>query len=118
MKRLSGRPNDAGSRTRFLLIQWLLVIAIISLLMAIALPSLSAARAQARTVKCLSNIRQVGQAVMAFTADHGSKLPENRVAMSANTHVTWRHRLVEGNYLPSGDIWVCPEPSPTPAATR
>lgn len=107
-------PPHTPSRTRaFTLIELLVVIAIISLLISLTLPALSAARQQARTVKCLSNIRQTAAAVGAFAADHKGELPENRINVAPGQHVTWRHNFVQKNYLPRGDIWTCPAPPPT-----
>jgi prepilin-type N-terminal cleavage/methylation domain-containing protein/prepilin-type processing-associated H-X9-DG protein len=100
----------------FTLIELLVVIAIISLLVSLILPALSAAKQQARTVKCLSNIRQVATAVNTFTTDRKGELPENRVNVASNQHITWRHNLVEKDYLPEGEIWTCPAPPPTEPA--
>ena len=60
----------------FTLIELLVVIAIISLLLAILLPSLSAARREGQRVKCLSNLRSLGQGIASYTvADASASLP-------------------------------------------
>jgi prepilin-type N-terminal cleavage/methylation domain-containing protein len=63
-------PGNAG----FTLIELLVVIAVISLLIALLIPVLRAAREQGHRAVCLSNLRQLTLAWIAYAEDHGGKI--------------------------------------------
>ncbi len=68
-----------GSRRRrsecgFTLIELLVVIGIIAILLAILIPTVRAAREQARRAICLSNLRQLTTAWLAYADDNDGKL--------------------------------------------
>lgn len=59
----------------FTLIELLVVIAIIAILAAILFPVFSRAREQARKTACLSNMKQIGNALMMYAQDWDETLP-------------------------------------------
>src|SRR5206468_2743478 len=59
----------------FTLVELLVVIGIIALLLSILLPVISKARQSAVSLKCLSNLRQMGLAYNMYTGEHHQYLP-------------------------------------------
>ena len=63
-------------RSGFTLIELLVVIAIIAILAAILFPVFARARESARKTQCLSNMKQLGNAIMMYTNDYDEYFPE------------------------------------------
>ena len=67
--------RPARTRPGFTLVELLVVVSIIALLIAILLPSLTKARDQAVSVKCLSNLHSQMAAVLIYSSEYNGTLP-------------------------------------------
>src|SRR3954471_16136526 len=82
------RQNRGLGKTKFgfTLVELLVVIGIIALLISILLPSLNRARETANRVKCASNLRQIGQAILLYSNENKGAYP--RTMYSSGTSGT------------------------------
>ena len=69
----------------FTLIELLVVIGIIAILAAILFPVFAQAREKARQATCLSNLKQIGTALMMYTQDYDEILPTQSVGSPGRT---------------------------------
>jgi len=74
-----------SKRRGFTLIELLVVIAIIAILAAILFPVFAQAREKARQAACLSNMKQMGNAITMYTQDYDELMP------------AWNGNLIQGD---------------------
>ncbi|MBI4028432.1 MAG: prepilin-type N-terminal cleavage/methylation domain-containing protein [Verrucomicrobia bacterium] len=88
----------------FTLIELLVVVAIISILAALLLPALKSAKNSAKSLQCMSNLKQIYTAFALYAGDNNDYIPPD--AFSGPTE--WHYYLGTGGYLggsKSGPPW-------------
>lgn len=98
-----------GGRRGFTLIEILTVMAVISILIAVLLPSLSGARNRARITKCQSNLRELAGAALRYISQHDDRIPMNADCRGGFCAYWNGHQYFGWNGTtlnPHGNVWV------------
>src|SRR5262249_14420787 len=112
-------PMKRRTAHAFTLIELLVVIAIIAILAAILFPVFAQARDRARMSACVSNMRQIGTAMMLYVQDYDETYPYCRLhgalplgstarpGTDKGLHInSWRNMIAP--YLKNVDVLACP----------
>lgn len=105
-------------RKGFTLIELLVVIAIIAILAAILFPVFASAKKVARTTKCASHMRQVGNGIMLYAADYGDTMPTDTYFRTGIPDVMefWKVPdcwvVLVSKYVKNHAVWQCPSALP------
>lgn len=94
--------REAGG---FSLIELLMCIAIMAVLVALLMPAIKSAKDRTKSVRCLNNLRQIGQGMLMYAADRGS-FP---YASHYDWWTDWAENIipymVKGNYVWNPQPW-------------
>ncbi|HEY3268774.1 MAG TPA: DUF1559 domain-containing protein [Armatimonadota bacterium] len=91
------------------LLELLVAIAIIAILAALVFPVIVKSRERARRVSCVGNLRQIGMAIQAYTADYGERYPsayDGARALLLHKSPSLMETL--NGYVGDRRVWACP----------
>ena len=121
----TAEPARLPGHRGFTLIELLVVIAVISLLIALLIPALRSAREQGHRTVCMSNVRQLTLAWLAYASEHDGKLVGGCSMGTGTNYTGWvgkafwlpksRSELIDDDrkgalwpYIRDIDVYRCP----------
>ena len=91
----------------FTLIELLVVISLIVLLISMLMPALGKSREAARTVQCLTAIRQIGLAMGYYAESNKTYLVPYKTPFAPTPNAYWGGLLAQGRYIEYGPAFSC-----------
>lgn len=85
------------------MLEWFVILGIVSLLIVILLPSHNGRRINSTRGACAANLRSASQAIQMYASDHGGRFPDTL------------GQLIEDEYILDVRILLCPACADTPA---
>jgi prepilin-type N-terminal cleavage/methylation domain-containing protein len=107
----------SGGKRGFTMVELLVVVGILLVLAAIAVPMGMGAVRQAERVKCLGNLREIGVGLESYLADHNDFFPEIEMGRRSPEEEVLTLEMVLAEYLPQAEVFHCPADDEHFAAT-
>ncbi|MDD2710981.1 MAG: type II secretion system protein [Verrucomicrobiae bacterium] len=99
-----------GGMAGFTLTELIVAIGIISILMSLLLPAVKQVRDQAKGLRCLNNLHQIGLALSQYVQDSNGFFPP---PYDPAAFKTWPMIINNGGYINNKDLCLCPSGVPT-----
>jgi len=112
--------DQKSNKKAFTLIELLVVIAIIAILAAILFPVFAKVREKARQTACVSNLKQIGTAMLMYATDYDEFMPAPFVYANYNILPSGLYSYQLNSYIANQSyngatsVWLCPDQTTFP----